>query len=77
MNCYQEVSARNSPILLVTNDAHMGQCTIEHIMMVEKNEYYGFILGLLPLQLLSYYVTIKKGYNPDKPRNLAKVVTVE
>ena len=77
MNCYQEVSARNSPILLVTNDAHMDQCTIENIMRVEKNEYYGFILGLLPLQLLSYYVTIKKGYNPDKPRNLAKVVTVE
>ena len=50
---------------------------MENVIRVERNEYYGFILGLIPLQLLSYYVTIKKGYNPDKPRNLAKVVTVE
>ena len=74
MNCYEEVSARNSPILFITN-----RCagSMENVIRVERNEYYGFILGLIPLQLLSYYVTIKKGYNPDKPRNLAKVVTVE
>ena len=47
------------------------------IITVANNEYYGFILGLIPLQLLSYYITLKKGYNPDTPRNLAKVVTVE
>ena len=30
----------------------------------------------VPLQLISYYVTVEKEYNPDKPRNLAKVITV-
>jgi len=30
-----------------------------------------------PLQLLAYYLAVKRGYDPDKPRNLAKTVTVE
>jgi glutamine---fructose-6-phosphate transaminase (isomerizing) len=76
MNCYQEVSSRNAPILLIT-DTEKNDVTVKNIITVEKNDYYGFILGLIPLQLLSYYITLKKGYNPDRPRNLAKVVTVE
>lgn len=34
------------------------------------------LVYIVPLQLLSYYVTLDKGYNPDKPKNLAKVITV-
>ena len=34
-------------------------------------------LSVVPLQLLSYYVSVGKGYDVDKPRNLAKSVTVE
>ena len=35
------------------------------------------MLSVIPLQLLSYYVGVAKGYNVDMPRNLAKSVTVE
>jgi glucosamine--fructose-6-phosphate aminotransferase (isomerizing) len=78
MNCYEEVSSRNAPVLLITDNPEiMENKERDSIITVANNEYYGFILGLIPLQLLSYYITLKKGYNPDTPRNLAKVVTVE
>jgi len=32
---------------------------------------------IIPLQLIAYYTAVKRGYDPDKPRNLAKTVTVE
>ena len=35
------------------------------------------ILNVIPLQLLSYHIAVKKGLNVDQPRNLAKSVTVE
>ena len=81
MNCYEEVSSRNAPVLLITDNLDimdiMENKERDSIITVANNEYYGFILGLIPLQLLSYYIALKKGYNPDTPRNLAKVVTVE
>ena len=42
-----------------------------------KNKTFASLLGIIPIQLLSYELAIVKGYNPDMPRNLAKVVTVE
>jgi glucosamine--fructose-6-phosphate aminotransferase (isomerizing) len=38
---------------------------------------YASLLGVIPIQLLAYYLSINRGINPDKPKNLAKVVTVE
>ena len=35
------------------------------------------ILSIIPLQLFAYFIAASKGYDPDKPRNLAKSVTVE
>jgi glucosamine--fructose-6-phosphate aminotransferase (isomerizing) len=35
------------------------------------------LLGIIPIQLLAYYLSVNKGINPDKPKNLAEVVTVE
>ena len=35
------------------------------------------VLYIIPLQLLSYYIAIERGLDPDKPKNLAKCVTVE
>jgi glucosamine--fructose-6-phosphate aminotransferase (isomerizing) len=40
-------------------------------------EYFMTSLSIIPLQLLSYYVSVQLGLNVDKPRNLAKSVTVE
>jgi len=44
---------------------------------VIDNKTYGSLLSVIPLQLLAYYISIEKGINPDTPKNLAKVVTVE
>jgi glucosamine--fructose-6-phosphate aminotransferase (isomerizing) len=80
MNCLQEVSSRSSPIVLITNqwlksclDSLSNVVTIN----VRENTSYSSLLGAIPLQLIAYYLSIEKGINPDKPKNLAKVVTVE
>ena len=40
-------------------------------------DYYNEIIFTIALQYLTYHISVQKGINPDKPRNLAKVVTVE
>jgi len=77
LNCYQEVSSRSSPIIFITNDKNiMDELSCEIIYLPENNSYAS-LLGIIPIQLLAYYLSINKGINPDKPKNLAKVVTVE
>ena len=47
------------------------------ILNVPKLDYYQEIIFTIALQYLAYFLSIKRGINPDRPRNLAKVVTVE
>ena len=77
LNCYQEVSSRNAPILLITNDISISSEISCDIIYVPENKSYSSLLGIIPIQLLAYHLSINKGINPDKPKNLAKVVTVE
>ena len=77
INCYQEVASRNSPILLISNDINISNDVSCDIIYIPENKTYASLLGIIPLQLLAYYLSINKGINPDKPKNLAKVVTVE
>lgn len=77
LNCYQEVASRNSPIFLITNDNSITNDVSCEIVCVPENNTYASLIGIIPLQLLAYYLSVKKGINPDKPKNLAKVVTVE
>jgi glucosamine--fructose-6-phosphate aminotransferase (isomerizing) len=72
-NCYHEIKSRNAPVLLITNKDKIEETDI----LIPKNELFASLLGIIPLQLLAYYISLKKGINPDKPKNLAKVVTVE
>lgn len=77
LNCFEEVHSRNSPILLITNNNELvlnKNCTLINII---KNNSYSSLLGIIPLQLLAYYLSINRDINPDIPKNLAKVVTVE
>lgn len=74
-NCFEEVYSRHSPILFITNAAITeDRCKIIHIPL---NSTYSSLLGIIPIQLFSYYVSIYRNINPDIPKNLAKVVTVE
>jgi len=80
MNCLQEVYSRSSPIVLITNQG-INSCldSLSNVVTinVRENSSYSSLLGAIPLQLIAYYLSIEKGINPDKPKNLAKVVTVE
>jgi glucosamine--fructose-6-phosphate aminotransferase (isomerizing) len=77
LNCYQEVSSRNAPVLMITNDISTSSEVSCDIIYVPENKSYASLLGIIPIQLLAYHLSINKGLNPDKPKNLAKVVTVE
>jgi glucosamine--fructose-6-phosphate aminotransferase (isomerizing) len=77
MNCYQEVSSRNSPIIFITNNINICDDNTCKYIIVPENKSYASLLGIIPIQLFAYYLSVNKGINPDKPKNLAKVVTVE
>ena len=77
LNCYQEVCSRNAPILFITNDILISNEVTSDIIYIPENKTYSSLLGIIPIQLLAYHLSINKGINPDKPKNLAKVVTVE
>jgi glucosamine--fructose-6-phosphate aminotransferase (isomerizing) len=76
----QEVVARGAKVLLITNkskDEIMSENIFEKIEVeTTNNDLLPFLLTI-PLQKLAYYSALKKGYDIDKPRNLAKSVTVE
>jgi glucosamine--fructose-6-phosphate aminotransferase (isomerizing) len=76
----QEVVARGAKVLLITNkskDEIMSENIWEKIEVETSNDDLLPFLLTIPLQKLAYYSALKKGYDIDKPRNLAKSVTVE
>ena len=77
INCYQEVLSRNAPVIFITNNKNAFVDEKTDIIFVPENKTYSSLLGIIPIQLLAYHLSINKGINPDKPKNLAKVVTVE
>ena len=78
LNCFEEVYSRESPVILITNNNKINIANkTYHKIVVPKNNTFSSLLSLIPLQLFAYYLSINKGINPDIPRNLAKVVTVE
>ena len=76
----QEVIARGAKVLLITNkskDEVVSENIWETIEVESTNEDLLPFLLTIPLQKLAYYSALKKGFDIDKPRNLAKSVTVE
>lgn len=73
----QEVITRGAKTLVITNqniDKNMFDMTIQ---IPKTNSFISPILSIVPLQLFAYYISKEKGLDVDKPRNLAKSVTVE
>lgn len=75
----QEIKARSGKIICVVTegDTVIPSMADDVIFVPDADEVVGPMLSVIPLQLLSYYVGINKGIDVDKPRNLAKSVTVE
>jgi len=75
----QEVAARKGKIIAITTreePALAGKIDYE-FRVPETVDLLMPILASVPLQLLAYYIAVKRGCNVDQPRNLAKSVTVE
>ena len=72
-NAYEEIKSRGAKIIKIINDGYPSELDI----LVPKNNTFSLLLMIIPLQLLSYELAIRKNINPDQPKNLAKVVTVE
>ena len=74
----KEIKARGAKVLVVTNQKHSYEEIFDDIIKIPScNELLSAILAVIPLQLIAYYTTVLKGLDVDKPRNLAKSVTVE
>lgn len=75
----QEIKARRGKIIAVVNESDQVSPTLANdvIFVPESDEIIAPMISVIPMQLLAYYIGVAKGYDVDKPRNLAKSVTVE
>lgn len=75
----QEVRARRGRIIAIANedDTEIAKMAEFVVRVPRTYGFFGPIINVIPLQLLSYYMAVARGTNVDQPRNLAKSVTVE
>ena len=75
----QEVKSRGAFAMAVTVEGNTDvEKTADYVIYIpETNKYFTSSLALIPLQMFAYYVAVGRGCDVDKPRNLAKSVTVE
>ena len=75
----KEVTARNAPVIAIGHESDTElENYVDHVLRIPDTEpLFTPISVAVVLQLLAYYTALKRGYPIDKPRNLAKSVTVE
>jgi len=73
----EQVRARGGHVIAIGSDKESIAQSDEHVLVPECSEWLSPILNVIPLQLVAYHMADLKGFDIDKPRNLAKSVTVE
>ena len=75
----QEIKARKGKVISIITEGDAVSQTLSDdvIVLPPADEIVAPMLSTIPLQLLAYHIGVAKGYDVDKPRNLAKSVTVE
>jgi len=75
----EEIKARGGPVIAIAaeGDARVEELADDVIYIPHTDEFLQPIVTIIPLQLLSYHIAVLRGCDVDKPRNLAKSVTVE
>ena len=76
----EEIVAREGKIILISDEKGIKELSdkiTESIKIKVNNKMMSAIECLIPIQLMAYYIALERGNNIDKPRNLAKSVTVE
>ena len=79
MSNLEEIKARGGPVIAIAaeGDKRIAEVADEVIYIPQVAEYLQPVVATIPLQLLSYHIAVMRGCDVDKPRNLAKSVTVE
>ena len=79
MSNLEEIKARGGPVIAIAaeGDERIAEVADDVIYIPQTVEYLQPIVSAIPLQLLSYHIAVLRGCDVDKPRNLAKSVTVE
>jgi glucosamine--fructose-6-phosphate aminotransferase (isomerizing) len=79
MSNLEEVKARKGPIIAIAceDDQRIGEVADDVIYVPHVEDYLQPLVAVVPLQLLAYHIALLRGCNVDRPRNLAKSVTVE
>lgn len=75
----QEVKSRGAYLMAITENGNYNiEDIVNFVVYIPKTDYhFTTSIAIIPLQLLGYYVSVARGLDVDKPRNLAKSVTVE
>ena len=74
INVYEEVKSRHANVITISNNYNLER---DNLILIPQNKTFSNLLSIIPMQIIAYEISIRKGINPDFPRNLAKVVTVE
>lgn len=87
MNAFEEIHSRGASVIVIhdvveffEDDISGGTCAFEKCVKsicVPQNKTFQALINMIPIQILAYKLAIRRGINPDTPKNLAKVVTVE
>jgi glucosamine--fructose-6-phosphate aminotransferase (isomerizing) len=78
VNHVNEVACRGGrPIAVACEDGLLRKHVREYVALPDTSQEIATLVAVLPLQLISYYMSIKRGINPDFPRNLSKTLTVD
>jgi glucosamine--fructose-6-phosphate aminotransferase (isomerizing) len=73
-----EVTCRGGDAIVIGEPDPQLEANATHVIAIPpSNPHFASLLAVLPLQLLSYYMAVGRGYDPDFPRNLSKTLTVD
>ena len=73
MSTFEEVKSRGANVIVISN----MDLKLDNLVKIPRLNNLGSILGIIPIQIIAYELALLKGHDPDYPRNLAKVVTVD
>lgn len=73
MSTFEEVKSRGANVIVISN----MDLKLDNLVKIPRLNNLGSILGIIPIQIIAYEMALLKGHDPDYPRNLAKVVTVD
>ncbi|SBT32826.1 glutamine--fructose-6-phosphate aminotransferase [isomerizing], putative [Plasmodium ovale wallikeri] len=76
INTGEQIKSRGAHIICITDDETLCKHFADDIILIPNNGLMTSLLATIPLQMLAYYTSVQRGNNPDKPRCLAKTVTV-